>query len=222
MKTNITACTLAPGLWLLAAPSAPAFFDSHIGRWASRDPAEESGSVSLPALLNNDAVNHFDRLGLVVGKVSVRHWRPTVVDRFLSHKRGWLTELVWRPPTEWGSLKCPPCSMVIWTQDAATGREELKRDWGEEDYADYTVAWVAGKRGSDEARLFDEPSIEGPFVFAFPSPYRFRARSYVKCILGRDFGQTYHTVDWGFTWEYDHAPRGTGPIYVSMDLADGG
>jgi hypothetical protein len=220
VNTPLLLLKLATLLWLLSPSTAAAFYNPQAGRWLNRDPVQETGGLNLHSLVNNDPENVFDPLGLVTGTVSVRYWRPVMKDGFFSHKRAWLIQLVWRPPAAWTGLKCPPCSMVIWTQDATEGKGSLERDWGEEDYGDYTTAWEAGKRGSDEALLYDEPGMEGPFLFLFTSPYRFRARSYVKCILGRDFGRTYHEVDWGFTWEYDHMPRGVGPIYSTMDLAD--
>jgi hypothetical protein len=64
MKTDITACTLAASLWLLAAASAPAFFDPTIGRWASRDPVGEKGGSNLYGFTENSPISSIDLFGL--------------------------------------------------------------------------------------------------------------------------------------------------------------
>src|SRR5690606_5457804 len=40
------------------------FYDANTGRWPSRDPLEEEGGVNLYGMVNNDAMNRWDYLGL--------------------------------------------------------------------------------------------------------------------------------------------------------------
>ena len=40
------------------------FYDPEIGRWLSRDPAQEDGGLNLYGFVDNDGVNHVDYLGL--------------------------------------------------------------------------------------------------------------------------------------------------------------
>lgn len=82
MKTNITACTLATGLWLLAAPSAPAFFDATIGRWASRDPIEENGGLNLYSTLENALMDRVDPLGQEHFRIWASAFIPAATLRF--------------------------------------------------------------------------------------------------------------------------------------------
>ena len=93
--------TLAIGLTLLGlllGREASGFYDPTIGRWLSRDPIEEQGGKNLYGFVHCNAVNEFDVLGLVVGNVFARIWKPIVADSFLYHVRGWQVELVWTPP----------------------------------------------------------------------------------------------------------------------------
>jgi len=47
-----------------AALKVQAYFDPSIGRWASRDPAQETGGQNLYAFAKNDGINWIDALGL--------------------------------------------------------------------------------------------------------------------------------------------------------------
>jgi hypothetical protein len=76
MKTLLRLCHLA--VLLLGALPATAFFDPHIGRWASRDPVGETGGPNLYGLAGNATIAYFDVLGL---------WR--------SYEHRSLTEIAW-------------------------------------------------------------------------------------------------------------------------------
>ena len=41
------------------------YFDPLTGRWPSRDPIEEEGGLNLYGFVNNDGVDHHDKLGLI-------------------------------------------------------------------------------------------------------------------------------------------------------------
>jgi hypothetical protein len=65
MKTILrTKMTLLLGALLLAAHSAPAFYNPQTGRWLNRDPIEERGGKNLYRLLDNDSLRRVDVLGL--------------------------------------------------------------------------------------------------------------------------------------------------------------
>lgn len=52
-------------LMFFAIPSSQAFLDPSIGRWANRDPIEETGGKNLYAFIANAPVGQIDRLGLI-------------------------------------------------------------------------------------------------------------------------------------------------------------
>ncbi|MEY4489969.1 MAG: hypothetical protein RIQ79_2477 [Verrucomicrobiota bacterium] len=52
-------------VFILGAQSVSAFYDASIGRWISRDPIEENGSVNLYGMIGNSAINRTDYLGLL-------------------------------------------------------------------------------------------------------------------------------------------------------------
>ncbi len=66
MKTPNRLSHLAVVAILFAASQAQAYFDPHIGRWASRDPIEEHGGRNLYGFGQNDAINRIDKFGLIV------------------------------------------------------------------------------------------------------------------------------------------------------------
>ena len=43
----------------------------------------------------------------------------------------------------------------------------------------------------------------------------------VKCILGKDAGTIYKTVNWGYDWSYDGTPTGFGPNISIGPIAAG-
>jgi len=52
------------------------FYSPLVGRWISRDPAEESGGLNLYAFTANDSVNQVDVRGLFAVKVTADAWIP--------------------------------------------------------------------------------------------------------------------------------------------------
>ena len=78
MKTTTRLNLIVGTATLLAAASAQAFFDPHIGRWANRDPVGEPGfqlvradqnaaeipSPNLYAFVSNDPIDNIDPFGL--------------------------------------------------------------------------------------------------------------------------------------------------------------
>jgi hypothetical protein len=207
-------------LWMFSAVPCRAFYNPSTGRWLSRDPIAEEGGENVYTFAGNNPCDHTDIVGLVVGTVSVVQWQPYVQDSLLNQKRGWQAQLEWRPPK--GECMCGICSKVVWIQEVSDNHGRWKKDWDENDAAKLDMAvdaWDCSKR-STSARLFDIPDQHGRLAFLFTTPYTFRARSYVKCIAGVDAGQIYHTVEWGFTWQYDQTPKGLGPFYVKYELAE--
>ena len=184
--------------------------------WPNRDPLQEQGGINLYGFVNNSPVNSIDPLGLAVGTVSILNWSPIVTDSWYNHVRGWLYGASWSPPSggDWDQpCNCKPCQKVIWTQDVAFGKgSQFQTDWGDADYAKYGYAWDCTKSGSTQAAVYDSPNQHGPIVWLFHSPYSFYAKSYAKCVAGKDAGKIYATVLWGFTWTYDTTPKGLGPI----------
>ena len=75
MKTTTRLNLIVAMATLLAAASAQAFFDPHIGRFASRDPIGERGGRNHYAFVRNDPVNSYDRLGLLT--ISVVNLGPS-------------------------------------------------------------------------------------------------------------------------------------------------
>lgn len=67
MKFSSRLNHIAVAVILFAAVQAQAYFDPHIGRWASRDPIEERGGPNLYAPVGNNPVNWIDPLGLAAG-----------------------------------------------------------------------------------------------------------------------------------------------------------
>jgi hypothetical protein len=63
MKTIKNVVPLAVAVALFAALNVQACFDPSVGRWASRDPIEESGGINLYGFVQNDPVNGEDILG---------------------------------------------------------------------------------------------------------------------------------------------------------------
>ena len=63
MKPIKNIILLEAAVALFAALHVQAYFDPSIGRWASRDPIEESGSISLYGFVQNDPINGEDILG---------------------------------------------------------------------------------------------------------------------------------------------------------------
>jgi hypothetical protein len=65
MITNHRIHALTFTLLLLAAVQASAFFDPHIGRWASRDPIGQNGGQNLHVFVQNCPSHSIDVLGLL-------------------------------------------------------------------------------------------------------------------------------------------------------------
>jgi hypothetical protein len=161
---------------------------------------------------------------MMIGSVKVSPWQPYVRNTWermpedwlpTHYARGWLVGLTWSPPKggDWDKLGCQPCQKVIWNQDAAKGKgSQFYTEINDSNYSKYGYAWDATKSGSTGAATFDEPDQHGDSVWAFQSPYSFYAKSYAKCVAGKDAGKIYATVLWGFTWTYDTTPTGLGPI----------
>ena len=63
MKTTTRMNLIVATATLLAATASQAFFDPHIGRFASRDPIGERGGKNLYAFVGNDPINRSDYLG---------------------------------------------------------------------------------------------------------------------------------------------------------------
>jgi hypothetical protein len=59
-----TKMPLLLGALLLAAHTAPAFYNPQPGRWLNRDPIEEHGGKNLYRQLDNDSLSRVDVLGL--------------------------------------------------------------------------------------------------------------------------------------------------------------
>ena len=68
MKTTNQLSRLTFLAALFIAVQAQAYFDPHLGRWASRDPIEEKGGLNLYGMVNNDAVNRWDLYGLAMSE----------------------------------------------------------------------------------------------------------------------------------------------------------
>ncbi len=66
MKTTTRLNLIVATATLLAAASAQAFFDPHIGRWANRDPIGEGGGKNLYGFVRNNPIQNIDKLGLFV------------------------------------------------------------------------------------------------------------------------------------------------------------
>lgn len=64
MKTFFHPKYLAALLLLVSAAASQAFFDSSVGRWASRDPIGESGGINLTSFPSNNPLSQVDYLGL--------------------------------------------------------------------------------------------------------------------------------------------------------------
>ncbi len=71
MKTTTRLNLIVATATLFAATSAQAFFDPHIGRWASRDPIGENGGKNLYAIVDNDPVSFTDPHGQIKYDVQV-------------------------------------------------------------------------------------------------------------------------------------------------------
>ena len=63
MKTKLIRPILAILVLAFAASIANAYYDPHVGRWASRDPIEEKGGGNLYGFVYNNPVVWFDRHG---------------------------------------------------------------------------------------------------------------------------------------------------------------
>jgi len=63
MKTTNRLTVLAVTAILFAALDVHAYFNPHVGRWASRDPIQERGGPNLYAFNRNDAINRIDPFG---------------------------------------------------------------------------------------------------------------------------------------------------------------
>ena len=63
MKTKNRLTVLAVTVTLFAALDVHAYFNPHVGRWASRDPIKERGGPNLYAFNRNDAINRIDPFG---------------------------------------------------------------------------------------------------------------------------------------------------------------
>lgn len=205
---------------VVAEAHAMRWYSPNTGRWLSRDPIEEKGGQNLYGFVGNNAVYEFDSFGLVIGTVTVVSSYAVSTDAgFFDHKRGWYMDLRWTPPAGWaGKCDCR-CKKAIWIQDIRRDDSLVwQRDWGESDYAKYTLAWDCGNQNSKFAELWDEAKATGTLLsLRLVSPMKFSARSQVKCVLGPDAGKIYHTVDWGYRWSYDTTPVGLGPIYVKYE-----
>jgi RHS repeat-associated protein len=203
------------------------YYQPSIGRWPSRDPAEEmGGGANLYAFANNAPVNEVDPLGLSIGRVIVGTFHPVVRNTWhyypgvgwFKWARGWMIGMGWYPPTEWSTLSCSckPCQRVVWTQDVMAGSASTyTEDWGVNEADRYGQAWdCTGSGNSAVALMNDEPcqvSNIGVWM-GMTSPYSLFAKSYAKCVAGKDNGKTYATVWWGYYWKYDITPRGLGPV----------
>ena len=78
--------------------------------------------------------------------------------------------------------------------------------------ANYGYAWDCRKSGSVGAAMFDQPQQKGDLLRLFTSPFDFHARSFAKCVEGREAGKIYATVLWGYAWTRDKTPTGKGPL----------
>lgn len=59
-----------------------------------------------------------------------------------------------------------------------------------------------------EAMSEDYPGVSssiGPWTFVL-SGYRIRVRTKIQCVVGRDAGKDYFSVDWGGDYEFDKTP----------------
>jgi RHS repeat-associated protein len=187
-----------------------------IGRWLTRDPIEEIGGLNLAAFVANDPILKSDPLGLIVGSVTINPWIPIVKNGggFLGNKvRGWLFGATWSPPSKWleWGCTCIPCHKVVWTQDAKFGNGPMQTEWGTADASKYGYAWDCSNPAGKNAAMFDQPDQHGGVLGFFTSPYTFSANSYATCVEGRDAGNIYAIVSWGFTWTKDTTPSGVGP-----------
>ncbi|MEI7728083.1 MAG: RHS repeat-associated core domain-containing protein [Verrucomicrobiota bacterium] len=52
--------------FIAASYSACAFYDTHIGRWISRDPIEEAGGLNIYGFTKNSPIQFVDKLGMFV------------------------------------------------------------------------------------------------------------------------------------------------------------
>jgi hypothetical protein len=66
MKTTTRLNLIVTTVTLLAAASAQAFFDPHVGRFTSRDPIGERGGRNRYGFVRNSPMNHYDLLGLTI------------------------------------------------------------------------------------------------------------------------------------------------------------
>jgi len=218
MKAKNRLATLAIAAIFSTAPNVHAFYDPTIGRWANRDPVEERGGADLYEFVGNDAVNHVDPFGMVIGNFSVLISKPA--RRF--QVAGWSTRFRWSPRSSW-STKCAPCDEGVWIQNYSieaqtwlgTTKVGPKKDWDETSYQGNSDLWVNGAypRGSrsDSADMWDDPQIAPLYNLYL---YRFRATSCFKCTKGSDAGRIYGCYDWGFTYNSDARPDVFGGVFA--------
>lgn len=187
---------------------AERWYSPSTGKWLSRDPIGEKGGLNLYGFVNNDGVNKIDYLGLDVGTITV------VENHSLGgfFTIGWVMKLRWMPPASWKGFGpgCLPCTKAIWGQDRdyvikyKHWRKDVDTGWGtdwdETDYAGSSIPWLASTSRAPDATMHDEPAVAPSYNINYVN---FHAISKVKCICieGRDKGQIYGTVAWGY---YDY------------------
>ena len=205
---------------LLLATTASAFYNPSTGRWLNRDPIEEKGGKNLYGSVANQPPNAIDRLGLAVGKITIRLIQPS---RSWWHI-GWLMYMDWRPPPKWTPDSCP-CLMAVWVQrywyiltkkhlwETETVKKWTK-DWDENDNYAGATPWILSK--TDGAVLTDNPQVYGPTKFV-TTRMDWQAESCVKCVKGRDSGKIYGCVTWDWSYNWTHHPDLSGGLLWFSD-----